>query len=696
MEFLPPSTLVQSRQKQPKFRRAPIACRRCRRLRVRCRHVSASPPCESCSQTGHECIFPQRGEPDFDRAYRHERIQRGPNVGGQPTAEPDSQIHESQPRSHGRSVATHPAEPQHETEDLVSLEGSEMQASDRSSATAQSGWNLLPPLEEVVEGSQVFIRSYFQLGFLAKTRFFERLQKQREIISVFLLLGILSISARFTPSLIRRYGNGQNATNSFLQKAARMAVDHMYKPSLEAIQSFFLISLAEWGKGDKDRSSTHMGIAVRMAGSLRLHREETYVLPDNATNDEIVESEVARRTFWMLENHDNLHSGYNSAVSFSLNDITTLLPCEEQEFAFGTAPRERAALMGTASATNNNQLTKSPSRSLFATLVQCHNIWGQIARRASGNGLNQQHHANSPFVDTTLSESEHIRLTTLLKDFEDNLPAKHRWSVWNLRGFKAEGLDLAYLSVVTMIRLSNIILRRTSVKVSGGKDDAQCSSTPNRPLPPSTLGCEEPITTELFSNMVVLNEQIEAFFSLQSPDQGFPAFIIYCVYICGTLASHLQKSDDLVEAAADAVSRTVVISDSSTRLLSDLQCAWPMAKRWSDNLLNLHQSQAAGESSVAAGEESYASHSIVQSEQHPGVERMVTASRLNSSQDEFPAFTATTAADYPGLFEALEPDDIDSILEDPWYQGLSGISLMENLDSDLAFNLWPGGDIWQS
>lgn len=696
MDLLLPSTLVQSRQKQPKFRRAAIACRRCRRLRVRCRHVGARPPCESCSQTGHECVFPQRGEPDFDRAYRHERIQRGLNVDGQPRAEAGSQSQDSLSRSDGCKASAQSAEPQHETEDLISLEGSEMQASDRSSATAQSGWNLLPPLEEVVEGCQVFIRSYFQLGFLAKTSFFERLQKQRETISVFLLLGILSISARFTPSLVRRYGNGQNATNSFLQKAARMAVDHMYKPSLEAIQSFFLISLAEWGKGDKDRSSTHMGIAVRMAGSLRLHREETYVLPNNATADEIVESELARRTFWMLENHDNLHSGHNSPVSFSLSDITTLLPCEEQELAFGTAPKERAALMGTALAINNNKLTKSPSRSLFATLIQCHNIWGQIARRASGNGLNQQHHVNSPFADTTLSESEHLRLTTLLKDFEDNLPTKHRWSVWNLRGFKAEGLDLAYLSVVTMIRLSNIILRRTSVKVSGGKEGAQPSSAPTRSLPPSTSGCEEPITKELYSNMVVLNEQIEAFFSLQSPDQGFPAFIIYCVYICGTLASHLQKSDDLVEAAPDAVSRTAVISDSSTRLLSDLQRAWPMAKRWSDNLLNLHQSQAVGDSSVVAGEESHTSHSIVQNEQHPGIERMVTESRLNSSQGEFPTFTATSAADYSGLFDAPEPDDIESMLEDPWYQGLSGISLTENLDSDLAFNLWPGGDMWQS
>ena len=40
---------------------------------------------------------------------------------------------------------------------------------------------------------------------------------------------------------------------------------------------------------------------MQVAGLLRLHREETYTLSDNATTEDIVKAEIARRTFWVLE-----------------------------------------------------------------------------------------------------------------------------------------------------------------------------------------------------------------------------------------------------------------------------------------------------------------------------------------------------------------------------------------------------------
>ncbi|KAL6248192.1 hypothetical protein RBB50_004447 [Rhinocladiella similis] len=469
-----------------------------------------------------------------------------------------------------------------------------------------NGWDLLPPFEEVVEGCQVFTTSYFQLGFLPKTNFFERLHKRKEDISVFLLLCILSISARFTPSLVARYGSGQNATNCFLRSAASMVPTHMYKPSLESMQAFFLMSLAEWGKGEKDRSSAHMGIAVRMAGTLRLHREETYYLPEGAAADKIVESEVIRRSFWMLQNHEDLFSGLHSPSSFSLGDITTLLPCEEQDFAFGIAPVERAALMGTPPALNHEELARSSSRSLFATLIQSHNIWGQIARRVAHNeAADQQEPGGQAKASMALGKEEYLRLSVLLKDFEENLPRRHQWSVWNLRGFRAQGLDLAYLSVVMMIRLSTIILRRSHVPgssetLTSSTSTGTVSLTVAHPHPHPHAGGSHSsvlerettrVTEELFHNMVILHDQIDAYFSLRSPNEGFPAFVVFCIYICGSLANHLQKSDKIFPTVENAHGRATKILESSTKLLSDVQDSWPMARRWSDALSRAYQKQ---------------------------------------------------------------------------------------------------------
>ncbi|KAI1614912.1 fungal-specific transcription factor domain-containing protein [Exophiala viscosa] len=674
----------------PDLRRAPIACRRCRRLRVKCRHKEAQPPCESCSRTGHVCVFPRRGEPDFDRAYRHERSQKkGDSVRQSPEI--------TERLDYQRNIDMHDPfftaiEPR--VEETTSPQGPQTHDPSSNASSFTERWNLLPPFEEVVEGCEVFITSYFQLGFLPKTRFFERLRKKKEDVSVFLLLSILSISARFTPSLIRRYGNGQDATNAFLESAAGMVLDYMYQPSLETIQAFFLMSLAEWGKGDKDRSSTHMGIAVRMAGTLRLHREETYYLPENATADNVVDAEVARRTFWMLENHDNLHSGFNSPVYFSLGDITTLLPCEEREFAFGLAPRERAALMGTSPAVKDSQLTKSSSRSLFATLIQSHNLWGQIARRVAKNEINQSQISN-PIVDTTLSEDGYAHLTMLLKDFEDYLPDQHRWSTWNLRGYKAEGLELAYLSVVMMIRLSNIILRRSYVQGPRGVEIPRASQTANETFEATMSDRDATIERELFDNLVVLHSQIQAYFALRSPNQGFPAFVVFCIYICGSLANYLCRSTTLPGNVRDAVSRSLVILETSTKMLSDLQDAWPMAKRWCDALVKAYQNHAA----AAKEADRPLQPQIIQAD----TDHLEASRRSTSHHGGTPPVISPLAREFgldnTGVFGCSDAGMNDFMLadmpqlQDPWTHGFPDVSLTDDLDSELALYLWPGGDL---
>lgn len=211
----------------------------------------------------------------------------------------------------------------------------------------------------------------------------------------------------------------------------------------------------------------HMGIAVRstfhftfaaiyrflisiVAGILRLHREETYNLPQNASADAVVDSEVARRTFWTIQcvscfvsveknvmltylGHDNLYTGHNAPVSITRSDITTLLPCEESDFAFGRITTERAALSGTLAAESNPELTSINSRSLFATLIQVHNLWGKIARRAF-----QADRESKPWLES----SDYNRLAQKLRDFEEKMPDRHRWSLWNFRGYKTEAVEL--------------------------------------------------------------------------------------------------------------------------------------------------------------------------------------------------------------------------------------------------------------
>ena len=424
-------------------------------------------------------------------------------------------------------------------------------------------WELLPSYDEVVEACKIFGTSFFQLGFLSKAIFLEQLASHRSTINVFFLLAILSVSARFTPCLISRYNDGLKAAEIFMTRAQALVIEEMYTPTLERTQAFFLLAIAEWGKGDKTSSNIHMGIAVRMAGLLRLHREETYDLPKDFSAEDVINAEMARRTFWMLESQDNLHSGYSTPTSFSLDDITTLLPCEERDFAFGLMPQERTALAGTLSAARNPNIVHTSSRSLFATPIQAHNLWGQVARRAVSSS--EQHTGEN--LQPWDHRSDYAVLSLSLQTWEEHLPIRHQWSIWNLRGYKAEGLDLAYLSVVMVLRLSNIILRRSFIE--------NIISHPTPDSAPEQFWSQ--MSEELFKNVLALHEQIDAFFSLRSQEQGFPAMIVFCVYVCGSLASHLWKRREMCPRLFPGVEDVV---SKSLEVLTDLQHAWPLARRW--------------------------------------------------------------------------------------------------------------------
>ncbi|KAH9884381.1 hypothetical protein F4778DRAFT_565068 [Xylariomycetidae sp. FL2044] len=579
--------------RRPPRVRTSKACRRCRRLKVKCINRGRDDaPCEPCRLAAQECAFPRRGEVNHDREYRNPRGRPQVSTASRSTSDLDGSNMPVRPiaatPAPGTPASTVSGDRSMQTasrtadEPHVPLAASRQRYGTSVSSTppcpppmprqAGPGWESLPPYEEVVDGVKALTTSYFQLGFLPKSLFFAELRDNRDSVSVFLLCGILSVSARFTPSLVNRYGGGAQATRVFLDHASCLVLDQMFSPTLDSIQGFFLMSIAEWGNGEKNRSLVYMGIAIRLAGLLQMHREEAYTLPHGASKEEVVRSEVARRTFWMLETFENLHSGSDSPETLSYGDITVLLPSDERDFTFGTLPARRAALTGTPPAIRNPELTSLPDRSLFATLLQTHNLWGQVARLVSADAVQL-----SSNFGARITVTDYRRLSKALVDLENALPAQHSWSIWNLRGFIVEGLDLAYLSATMVLRLSNIILRRSYLHdILGARH--QHGGHPDHPPPGEDAW--SPIAEVLFDNMLALDEQISAFFDNRSPDrgyQGYPAIIVFCVYVCGSLANHLYQQPQLCPRVAP---HAVRVLKSSVRGLGDLQGAWPLARRW--------------------------------------------------------------------------------------------------------------------
>lgn len=494
------------------------------------------------------------------------------------------------------------------------------QGSSVSPSSSSSSSPYFPSHEEIVAGCRSFVTSYFQLGFLPKAIFIEAISRNASAVSPFLLSCILGISARFTPVLVQKYGSSERATDNFLRLARMMVPSEMYEPSLERTQAFFLLAIAEWGNGDKDRSSVNMGVAVRMASILKLHREESYLLPPGAPAEQVIRAESARRTFWMIHSQENLHAGYSSPAPFPLEDITARLPCDEHDFAFGVNPTPRSVLPGTLPAQLQPESARSPDRCLFATLVQSHNLWGQVARRACRSDLKT--HGTEPWEPG----SEYQELTQELRRFEAEMPERHRWSTWNLRGWRSEGLHLAYLAVVMVLRVSNIVERRiyldeillsangrsSSSSSIGGPDTNAVSSTNSSKTTATTAGGGAPegfwraMSDELFAGVVELHEQIDAFAALRASTarpgaalgEGFPAILVFCVYICGSLASYLWRYPQLCpRAAGDAEA----ISLRCLQVLGDLHRAWPTSTRWQQGLQQIASPLSSSSSSSVGG-----------------------------------------------------------------------------------------------
>jgi hypothetical protein len=192
---------------------------------VSCINTFSAWPDLRCSDTGfHDSIFPVRGQPELDRDYRH----------------PRTRVDKYCKSSAGSTKLRRP----------VADGGPPLPRQCQA-----DNWELLPPLQELVDGVNLFTRQYFQLGFIAKEQYPERLRKDLRSTSLFLLMSILSISARLSPAFRVRYGNGVKAAEYFMERASSIAVEEVYQePTLERCQAFYLLSIAQQGSGERNKS----------------------------------------------------------------------------------------------------------------------------------------------------------------------------------------------------------------------------------------------------------------------------------------------------------------------------------------------------------------------------------------------------------------------------------------------------------
>ncbi|ORY88410.1 hypothetical protein BCR35DRAFT_301531 [Leucosporidium creatinivorum] len=519
--------------------RSLVACTRCRQSRRKCiNQGELAGACVACVSAKADCIFPPRGTSLVDRAPRglriHTKRQQAPAGEGS---------NASPPVASTSALVTSP------TSSLVT-------------AIATNG--TLPPPELLLEAAEQLFSSYFQLFFLHKPTFLHTLATQPDSIRPFLLFSILAVSARFTPSLIARFGGSSPAHTSehFTAQAHQLVLTELLTPTLEGIQGLYLLGVVDFGAGKGFRSKALQGLALQMAEMLQLHVDAPHLPP--------IELEVRRRTWWFLGLNLNLLSvGSQPSPLFDPLIYPIPLPQTEEDFTFGVASSAE-----TWRDVKDGRCSTTPS--FLTSLLHISAIWGDTAR-----ALAAQTAPGPPWHPDSLYETT----SKAMRGWLAKLGERNKWSISNLLAYKSRGLDLAFFANLVQLNTTQLAIRRQYLPFLLRvlhPDAVEGTVLLEGQLPPTNRFwrnmAESMITTAI--DLVSLQEQVNQVRgnsgTAGTPFQGFSIFLAGSVLCYAKLCPWLSSKSE--SQVGDAIGKAIVI-------LSRLMSTWTIGERWYTSLL---------------------------------------------------------------------------------------------------------------
>ncbi|KAF4452345.1 hypothetical protein F53441_4797 [Fusarium austroafricanum] len=309
--------------------RATIACERCRRSKVKCRH-NDQPPCAGCVKSGHTetCIL------------------SGPTLG---------QYSGSKSRpAKKRQIST-----------------------DQTPSTANisnNGWQDVnqvfdqTPRAEVISAINLFRAQFPEFGFLHPDDL-EYREDELSTVQKLRLLVIVAVSHRYKQT----YSTEINNRNIlFIVSEAQKKLTS--GPNLALIQAFLILSLCNWGDGDGFNAWMHCGIATRMAQGLLSTGFATCSKRETL-------SELEKRTLWTCFKMDRLLScGKRRQAMFPDEEMHFSPPANDTQFLFGQVSQ--------MSSVDDSLRSYGPDDHLIL-LIQGLRIWSRVHTWIAEGGRRQ-------------------------------------------------------------------------------------------------------------------------------------------------------------------------------------------------------------------------------------------------------------------------------------------------------------------
>lgn len=455
-----------------KAKRAPlrssIACLRCRKSKIKCDNQGPTGPCDTCLKAGKDCQYPdatplppKRQEPPTTIKSEHPGPKRVKKV--EEPARPDG------------NDATQFAEEVLSANYLSATIWSQVFDLYKQHFATELPFLHLPTLKEKNDNK-----------FRAKP---SETSPETNLV----LLGILTLTARFHPDLVKYVANSHSRTpvpgsarsrpvqvnadasaaSDYFAKALVTALGPLSLcvtvASLERVQAFLMLGLYEWTHAKPKAGGfgawMYVGLAIRMAQALRLgfgDKEESTRRARGASQNSrtqvlssrmVADKEIRRRTMFSCLILDRmLACGKDRVSTICSEDLQIQLPCSEHMFDFSENV-ETSFLKS-----ENRQLRRGPAQgdSVLGCFIRLVDIWGEISKFSFAGGRLSEKDGVAPWHET----SRFRQLRQDLSDFYTDLPEVFQLSTGNYHRHENHQASSVYVSLHMLGSLCSIMLHR--------------------------------------------------------------------------------------------------------------------------------------------------------------------------------------------------------------------------------------------
>lgn len=293
-----------------------------------------------------------------------------------------------------------------------------------------------------------------------------------------LLLGVLTLTARFHPGLVAHHSPNQDdplAASEYYATALAAAfgptIRNISNSSLENIQALLMLGLYDWGQTRGMSSWLYVGLAIRLAFPMGLAFEDdpNKLLPQDSVGrhrngtktsatprEDAIEKEVRRRTLWSCFIMDRmLGAGKERPTMINVDLLRVQLPCSDDQFLFvhdvKTGFLNSHWLDGTAV---QHELTSVNDDGVLSRYIRLVDIFGRLSEWSYAGGRRTE--TLPPWDPST----NFFKLRRQLDEFHEALPSSLTFTEANLSAHIEKRNATTYSSMHTLYSLCLIVLHR--------------------------------------------------------------------------------------------------------------------------------------------------------------------------------------------------------------------------------------------